>query len=163
MAFLQEEVHGQYLGSLPSRWSALVPRMGKRTQQCQRETQKCGADDRSAEKELLEDFQLADSLLDREHAVYMHGVEALREAASLSDSEQGSGGFAWVSHVELFMQSMLTALCIKETVLADWRANRRTVPPDTLRVYTHTLMVPLEVHLSDVERLILLIKQVCSS
>lgn len=157
LEFLEEEVADQYLGVLSSRWAALVPRMGTRTQKLRSEELGCFTAVSAVAKELDEDFRLADQLLNCEHAIYMEGVEQLRAATAATEDARFPP--AWAQHVSLFLQTFLTGLCMKEALLADWRAHPASVSPDTLRVYAHALIAPTTVCASEVERLIFMVKQ----
>lgn len=129
LTYLERDLRGQYLELLPSRWAALLPRMARRTHRLQT------AADLTAQatvvQELEEDFALASQLLDAEHALYRSGT------ALVSQSGSDAVRRAW----ELLAQDVLVELTTKEMMLAHWRSAAQTIAADTLRVYSHALLV----------------------
>lgn len=156
--YLEESVANQLLEMLPSRWSALIRRIGKKTQKLQREEHSMQLPSSSASpalRDLEDDFSLADQLLTSEHDIYRDGMSLWHAA----QSQQTDGDFPFARSLEIFLRGMLSDLCVKETVLADWRATATSISADTLRVYAHALIAPKEVRKLDAERLVLLAKQ----
>lgn len=144
LAYLQDALQGQYLQLLPSRWAALLPRMAKRTQRLQALTDVAALS--TLTRELEEDFQLATQLLVMEHELYHEGVITFCAAsASHAEPVQRTWG--------LLAQDLLTELTAKEMMLAHWKAASSTIPSDTLRVYSHALLVHTRVSNERVQHL----------
>ncbi|EPY31850.1 hypothetical protein STCU_03175 [Strigomonas culicis] len=139
--FIEQRLKGDFLQVLRSRWAALLPSLVKVTQQLQLDTLE-GSTDTIEEK-----FALAHTILDDEYTIYTTGI-----TLALSKGDDCP------PHFELLLRSLLTNLSMKESVLADWRAHLSSVSPDTLRVYSHSLLASSEGVRSQVERCLLLCK-----
>ncbi|CAM42449.1 conserved hypothetical protein [Leishmania braziliensis MHOM/BR/75/M2904] len=144
LAFLEDTLLAQYVELLPSRWSALLPRLAKRTQQLQTLTDVTAVG--GLVSALEDDFQHAAQLLHAEHGMYQEGVslfDGLRQASEL------------VQHTwRLLANDMLAELATKELILAHWKAAMTTISADTLRVYGHALLVHTRVTKPRVNHLI---------
>jgi hypothetical protein len=146
-AYLQSSLQKQYLELLPSRWAALLPRLAKRTQRLQtlNDITVLG----TVEKELEEDFQLATQLLVMEHELYQEGVSVFSTLCGDSASAEDPVKRTW----DLLAQDVLAELTVKEMMLAHWRAAALTLPSDTLRVYSHAMLVHSRVSKARVQHL----------
>ncbi|KPI90348.1 hypothetical protein ABL78_0575 [Leptomonas seymouri] len=142
--YIERAVQGQYLELLPSRWAALLPRMAKRTQRLQRSTDITELS--TLEKEVGEEFTLASQLLETEHELYREGISIFHDAS-------GAEGDAVRRSWNLLAQDMLVELAAKEMMLAHWKDAVSTIPSDTLRVYSHALLVHARVSTARVQHL----------
>ncbi|KAK7197806.1 hypothetical protein NESM_000733700 [Novymonas esmeraldas] len=133
LAYLEEDLLGQYLELLPSRWAALLPRLVKRTQRLQLSSAADVAATRELERAIDDDLQLVAQLLQAEHKVYEGGVWLMKR---LGD-DVAAAQHAW----RLLASDLLTELAMKEAVVAHWKTALHTIAADTLRVYTHALLV----------------------
>lgn len=144
LSFVEDAVSREYLEVLPSRWSALLPRVARQTQMLQKDP--LGA---SSDKELDEGFALLSQLLDREHAIYRDGILKMK----------GEDNEAIRHHTSMLLQGMLSDIAVKEVLLSDWRESVDTIAPDKLRVYCHAMIAPKALGQSDVQRLVFLLSR----
>lgn len=144
LTYLEKSLLGDYLELLPSRWAALLPRLAKRTHRLQTLSDITAAS--TLQKELDEDFQLATQLLVMEHALYQEGVALFHPTAEASEDPITR---TW----DLLAQDVLVELTAKEMMLAHWKTALTTIPSDTLRVYSHAMLVHARVSEASVRRL----------
>lgn len=149
LAYLEGTLLDQYLEVLPSRWSALLPRLAKGTQRLHALTDLTTVDE--LESAVADDFQLAAKLLHAEHRIYQEGIALFDGLSQASDLVRHT----W----RLLANDVLAELATKEVMLAHWKAAVATITADTLRVYTHALLVHARVTKSRVQHLIALLRE----
>ncbi|KAG5471248.1 hypothetical protein LSCM1_01321 [Leishmania martiniquensis] len=130
LAYLQDLLLVQYLELLPSRWSALLPRLAKQTQRLQAFTDVTTAGE--AQSAVEDDLHLTTQLLHAEHNIYQEGVMLFEALSHAADSVRHT----W----RLLAHDILAELAAKEMMLAHWKAAAATITSDTLRVYCHALL-----------------------
>ncbi|KAG5471562.1 hypothetical protein LSCM4_03109 [Leishmania orientalis] len=148
LAYLQDTLLGQYLELVPSRWSALLPRLAKRTQRLQALADVTSISE--VEKAVEDDFHLATQLLHAEHGIYHEGVALFDALSHTSDVMRHT----W----RLLAHDVLAELAAKEMILAHWKAAVATIAADTLRVYSHALLIHSRVTKARVHHLAELIR-----
>ncbi|CAC9517327.1 conserved hypothetical protein [Leishmania infantum JPCM5] len=149
LAYLEGTLLDQYLELLPSRWSALLPRLAKRTQRLQTLTDLTTVNE--LESAVEEDFELATKLLHAEHRIYQEGVTLFDGLSQASDLVRHT----W----RLLANDLLAELAAKELMLAHWKAAVTTITADTLRVYSHALLVHARVTTARVHHLMALLRE----
>ncbi|CAG9579167.1 conserved hypothetical protein [Leishmania major strain Friedlin] len=149
LAYLQGALLDQYLELLPSRWSALLPRLAKLTQRLHAVTDLTTVDELDSAVE--DGFRLATTLLRAEHGIYQEGVTLFDGLSQASDLVRHT----W----RLLANDVLAELAAKELMLAHWKAAVATITADTLRVYSHALLVHARVTTARVHHLMALLRE----
>ncbi|GET91006.1 hypothetical protein, conserved [Leishmania tarentolae] len=149
LAYVEGTLLDEYLELLASRWSALLPRLTKRTQRLQALPELTTANELQSAVE--DDFQLASKLLHAEHGIYQEGVALLDGLSQSSPLLRHT----W----RLLAKDFLAELAAKEMMLAHWKSSVATITSDTLRVYNHALLAHARVTKARVHHLIALIRE----
>lgn len=133
IAFLKSDIEGTYLEVLPSRWSHVLPRLCRATQQCMTASP---AEQSSMQTRWNTELSLVNELLEQEHTVIRTGAALLLR---LKKEKSGAGLDFRTSEFKLLLNSLLTHVTLKESIYHAWRS-QLSLPSGTMRVYSHALI-----------------------
>eukprot|EP00796_Vickermania_ingenoplastis_P003595 gene3595-2536_t len=127
--FFEKYIEKEYQELLPSRWANVAQKLCQLSQHAQRSNI---LDHKKAESEFLEGMASANILLEQEHLILKRGIDLI--------AKQNGDQSNRVRSVNLFLESLLSRLSLKEGILQEWVKRREQVSSELLRLYSHSLI-----------------------